>query len=170
MTEIIRIFLNKIGRSLAKSSWSVESDRADTRIVLGSRSRFRPSPILDFPAMKSRPLLIVASMLASCLAIGNASAQDLGPADPIDVSALFASMDTEPSPSSASDLRDTQRSASEIRQTRALYQANQRMARLERNRWLGLEPLRPNWSATPMTTSHHTPRNTYFVPVYVYGR
>lgn len=61
------------------------------------------------------------------------------------------------------------RSVAELRQARAIYRANQRVARLERNLWMGYEPLRPNWSSTPMTSSRYAPRRIY-VPVYIRSR
>ena len=56
----------------------------------------------------------------------------------------------------------------EIRQARALYQMRQRIARLERNAWLGYDPLRPQWTAIPMTNSGFQPRRVIRVPVYVH--
>jgi hypothetical protein len=60
-------------------------------------------------------------------------------------------------------------SVSEIRQARAMYRANQRVARLEHNLWMGYEPLRPNWSSTPMMSSRYAPRRVY-VPIYIRSR
>jgi hypothetical protein len=54
-----------------------------------------------------------------------------------------------------------------LRQQRAAYQYNQRIARIEANAWLGHDPLRPSWSAVPMMSSHYAGRRTIVVPVYV---
>ena len=120
--------------------------------------------------MKIRQLLIATSLFAALSTFGSAMAQDFTSRDSDDVSSLFASMETEVSPTSAADVRPSQMTASEIRQARALYRSQQRVARLERNLWMGYEPLRPSWSATPMTSSRYAPRRTYYVPVYYYGR
>jgi hypothetical protein len=72
-------------------------------------------------------------------------------------------------PATRSDVRRSQMSVSELRQARALYRANQRVARLEHNLWMGYEPLRPKWNAVPMMTSRYAPRK-YYVPVYVHSR
>ena len=56
----------------------------------------------------------------------------------------------------------------EIRQARALYQMKQRIARQERNAWLGYEPLRPHWTAIPMMNTGFQPRRVIRVPVYVH--
>ncbi len=57
----------------------------------------------------------------------------------------------------------------EIRQARALYRADQRLARAEYNAWMGIDPARPNWSATPSTTSRYAPTRIiyYYVPGYI---
>ena len=60
-------------------------------------------------------------------------------------------------------------SVAQLRQARALYRANQRVARLEYNLWMGHEPLRPNWHALPMTSSRFAPPRLY-VPVYYRSR
>ena len=70
---------------------------------------------------------------------------------------------------SQSNARKTQRSVAELRQARALYRANQRVARLEYNLWMGHEPLRPRWNSIPMMSSRYT-NNRIYVPVYVYPR
>ena len=45
-----------------------------------------------------------------------------------------------------SDRRISQERVAQLRQQRALYRANQRMARMEYNLWMGREPLRPAWN------------------------
>lgn len=71
-----------------------------------------------------------------------------------------------PSPSS---MRRSKQSVAELRQSRALYRANQRVARMEYNLWMGREPLRPQWNSIPMMSSRYT-NNRIYVPVYVYPR
>jgi hypothetical protein len=57
----------------------------------------------------------------------------------------------------------------EMRTARAIYRANQRVARLEHNLWIGHEPLRPRWNAVPMMSSRYgNPK--FYVPVYIYNR
>lgn len=73
-----------------------------------------------------------------------------------------------PAPSQ-SDRRISKDKVAELRQQRALYQANQRMARMEYNRWLGREPLRPRWSPMPMMNSRYAPP-TIVVPVFINPR
>ncbi len=58
-------------------------------------------------------------------------------------------------PSSLTELRKKQLSVAELRQARALLKSDQRRARMERNAWIGYEPLRPNWNAVPMTRSYY---------------
>ena len=71
--------------------------------------------------------------------------------------------------STASSVVNSRMSPAEIRQARALYRSQQRVARLEYNLWMGVEPLRPNWNSVPMMSSRYTSQRIY-VPVYVYGR
>ncbi len=68
-----------------------------------------------------------------------------------------------------SSVRRSQQSVAELRQARALYRANQRVARMEYNLWMGREPLRPRWNSIPMMSSRYT-NNRIYVPVYVYPR
>ena len=70
---------------------------------------------------------------------------------------------------SASSVQNSRMSTAELRQARALYRAQQRVARLEYNLWMGREPLRPNWNSVPMMSSRYTSQRVY-VPVYVYTR
>ncbi len=67
---------------------------------------------------------------------------------------------------SKSDVRKSKMSVAELRQARALYRSNQRVARLEYNLWMRYEPLRPNWNSIPMMSSRYTNRQLY-VPVYI---
>ena len=73
-----------------------------------------------------------------------------------------------PAPS-YSDRRISKEKVTELRQQRALYRANQRVARMEYNQWMGHEPLRPRWSPMPMMNSRYAPP-TIVVPVYIHSR
>ena len=73
-----------------------------------------------------------------------------------------------PAPSQ-SDRRISKEKVTELRQQRALYRANQRMARMEYNLWMGREPLRPRWSPMPMMNSRY-PTPTIVVPVFINPR
>lgn len=57
----------------------------------------------------------------------------------------------------------------QLRTARAIYRANQRVARLEQNLWMGYEPLRPRWNSIPMMSSRYT-NPKFYVPVYIYNR
>jgi hypothetical protein len=70
---------------------------------------------------------------------------------------------------SKSNVKASRMSVSELRQTRALYRANQRVARIEHNLWMRREPLRPNWNAVPMMSSRYSNRRV-IVPVYIRTR
>ncbi|MEM6473224.1 MAG: hypothetical protein AAF802_26925, partial [Planctomycetota bacterium] len=70
---------------------------------------------------------------------------------------------------SSSDM-DSKPTAAEIRQARAQYRSQQRVARMERNLWAGYEPLRPNWNTIPMMSSRYATRHTIVVPIYVFAR
>jgi hypothetical protein len=71
--------------------------------------------------------------------------------------------------SAQSSVQNSRMSTAELRQARALYRAQQRVARLEYNLWMGHEPLRPNWNSVPMMSSRYTSQRVY-VPVYFYSR
>lgn len=74
------------------------------------------------------------------------------------------------SANSAESMATTKKpSTAELRQARAMYRSQQREARIQRNLWMGYEPLRPNWNATPMTSSPYTAR-TIYIPVYINRR
>ena len=131
--------------------------------------------------------LATASLLALAT-IENASAQgvgELGPGSVVDQPVDAPPLDSLPEPAEAArriaprpvlsrerppSLRDGLEGLTpmEIRQARALYQMRQRIARLERNAWLGYDPLRPQWTAIPMTNSGFQPRRVLRVPVYVH--
>ena len=70
---------------------------------------------------------------------------------------------------SYSDREISKQKVAELRQARALYRANQRMARMEYNLWIGHQPLRPRWAPMPMMNSRYSPP-TIIVPVFVNPR
>ena len=110
-------------------------------------------------------LTLSAVLLSAFMASVECSAQDATPAERVK---LFDSQDK-----TKQDYRSTGvegLSAKRIRQARALYRSQQRDARIEHNLWMGYEPLRPNWSAVPMTSSRYDYRRTIYVPVYYYRR
>lgn len=61
--------------------------------------------------------------------------------------------------------RSTQ--AQRLRQQRALYQEQQRLARIEANLWMGYEPLRPSWPASPSMTSRYRTNRVVVIPYFV---
>ncbi|TWT83556.1 hypothetical protein CA13_50220 [Planctomycetes bacterium CA13] len=95
--------------------------------------------------------------------------------DQLERSNLFESLSSSPSrvsppipsgPTDTSELRSRMTPA-EMRQARAMLQAQQRLARLENRLWTGYEPLRPRWNSIPMTSSPYPIRRTIYVPIYV---
>lgn len=125
--------------------------------------------------MKFRPLFSLAvTALLFASASSSAAAQDAiaSPSDidtkAIDRIELFDSLETS---SVASTRYPKQRTLSlaELKQARAIERANARAARVEYNAWIGRDPLRPTWNATPMTHTRYAPRVVY-VPVYYYSR
>ncbi len=70
---------------------------------------------------------------------------------------------------SGSESRDATTPAS-LRQARAMYEAQQRLKRIERNRWMGHEPLRPSFNAVPMMTSRYAPNRVVYIPYYIRTR
>lgn len=60
--------------------------------------------------------------------------------------------------------------AASLRQARAMYEAQQRLQRIERNRWMGHEPLRPSFNAVPMMTSRYAPNRVVYIPYYIRTR
>ncbi|MEM9588229.1 MAG: hypothetical protein AAGA03_13185 [Planctomycetota bacterium] len=68
---------------------------------------------------------------------------------------------------SPSDRSDRKQTVAQMRQARAMFEAKQRLARIERNAWLGYEPTRPAWAAIPMTTSRYT-RPAFRYPIFLY--
>jgi hypothetical protein len=125
--------------------------------------------------MKARRFLLVFAALAllSCSTKG-LSAQEAGEnmtlegverVDPLNTLEKPAVKFSE-SETSQSDVRESKITIAELRQARALRQADQRRARLEYNLWIGYEPLRPNWSSSPMTNSRYGNHRIY-VPLFV---
>ncbi|GAA4458533.1 hypothetical protein [Novipirellula rosea] len=80
---------------------------------------------------------------------------------------LFDSMDLPSQTTHPSSQNLSPKTPAELRQARALYRSQQRIARQEYNLWMGREPLRPSWNAIPMTSSRYAPRHTYYIPVYI---
>ncbi|MEM1070460.1 MAG: hypothetical protein AAGG48_18455 [Planctomycetota bacterium] len=113
--------------------------------------------------MNIRQFVFLAA--AFCL-IGTVNAQEpmAGPADANEAISLFETgPDTAVSPSQS---RPSKMSVAELRQQRGLYKANQRMARIQYNLWIGHEPLRPRFNSVPMMSSRYQFRRLY-VPVYI---
>ena len=54
-----------------------------------------------------------------------------------------------------------------LRLQRGMAQAQQRAARLERNRWHGYKPLRPNWSSMSTISTAHVNQHITYVPVII---
>jgi hypothetical protein len=84
-----------------------------------------------------RPVLLrVMSCLASCLALsaGVTRADDTVVPPPLPLS----------SPTSLSGYEGTVQQPLTIAQQRARYEADQRMLRMQWNKWIGYEPLRPS--------------------------
>ncbi len=73
-----------------------------------------------------------------------------------------------PAPS-YSDRKISKEKIAELRKQRALYRANQRMARMEYQQWMGHDPLRPRWTSIPMMNSRYAPP-TILVPVFINPR
>lgn len=61
--------------------------------------------------------------------------------------------------------RSTQ--AQRLRQQRALFQEQQRLARIEANQWMGYEPLRPSWPTTPSMASGYRANRVIIIPYLV---
>ncbi len=72
------------------------------------------------------------------------------------------------SPSESNDSAAAEPAVAERLQARALYRSQQRIERLERNLWIGHEPLRPNWNSIPMMSSRYRDSRTLMVRYYVY--
>lgn len=110
-------------------------------------------------------------LISAFVAANGSLGQDLDEAAAAKPTGIFDQAEKSPSLVDSTDpakLRAAR--AAEIRQARALYRSQQRIARLEHNLWMGYEPLRPNWNAVPMMSSRYNYRRTIYVPVYVRPR
>lgn len=95
-------------------------------------------------------------------------AQDNFGKSPTEIKQAELKLVDQPSPSANYQSRKPSSAAIErIRQERANYRYNQRIARLEANAWMGYEPLRPSWSSLPMMSSRYPDRPTIIIPVFV---
>ncbi|TWU55050.1 hypothetical protein [Rubripirellula reticaptiva] len=107
---------------------------------------------------------------------GNAQSPISSPSDAskpasIDRIKLYDSLEKPSDRNERSLPSSAQLSASEIRQARALHRADQRAARLDYNLWMGVNPLRPDWNAVPMTHSNYNYiQRRVYVPFYVHAR
>jgi hypothetical protein len=117
------------------------------------------------------PIALLTSITVSTMLGNHVGAQEVvvipAPPEPDRVS-LFDSAD-DADYSSHSSMQRTRLSPRELRTARAIHQANQRMARMEYNLWMGHEPLRPRWNSIPMMSSRYS-QPTFYVPVYIYSR
>lgn len=114
--------------------------------------------------MNIRQFVLLTAAIAM---FGTVSAQEpvIGPANETNETvSLFDTTDPVVSPSQN---RPSRMSVSELRQQRGLYKANQRMARMEHNLWMGYQPLRPQFNSVPMMSSKYRYRRV-IVPFFVY--
>ncbi len=125
--------------------------------------------------MKIRSVIANVAILAVLAFANGASGQEpIVPAaaatktDPIDRIQLFDSLERTSDQDASAGAVNTYASTMHFRQARAIEKANQRLARMEYNLWIGYNPSRPQWSAIPMTQSRYAPRQ-FHVPIYVYG-
>lgn len=125
--------------------------------------------------MKFRSLFTLACTATLIVAASSSATAQDAIASPSDIDAkaidrieLFDSLEAT-SDAAARYAQSRKLSVAELKQARAIERANARAARVEYNAWIGRDPLRPSWNATPMTSTRYAPRVVY-VPVYVYGR
>ena len=104
-------------------------------------------------------LAATVAAISGAMLAGNASAQQ-----PVDNRPVF---DPAAPAAHESAARQSKPTVAELRQARALYRANQRVARMEYNLWMGREPLRPRWNSIPMMSTRYS-ASKFYVPVYVY--
>ena len=117
------------------------------------------------------PLALIITVSGGAVLGGQAHAQEVGgPASKPATSrvALFDGAAEGKHPSQSNVTRSGM-TPQELRTARAIYRANQRVARMEYNLWIGHEPLRPRWNAIPMMSSRYT-NPKFYVPVYIYNR
>ena len=115
--------------------------------------------------MKTHCKLLMTAAVIVMLANGVAVAQETSrPRNP-DASEILSLFGANSRQSGSESDRRARNSAADIRQARAAYRANQRMARQEYNLWIVYEPLRPSWNSIPMMSSRYTYQR-FYVPVY----
>jgi len=113
--------------------------------------------------------LVMVSTFTLAAASGNAQGIERAQAE--SRSGLFDELEKSPRSSLSTNPAELRANrAAELRQARALYRSQQRIARLENNLWTGHEPLRPTWNSIPMMSSAFNYRRTIYVPVYVRTR
>ncbi len=122
--------------------------------------------------MTFRSIALVAAFALVVTSLGpiSASAQEPFERTANDAVHLFESLRESDRVSPSAQRQVERPTVSELRIARGQYQAQQRLARLERNAWNRYQPLRPNWSSIPMTSSRFPTRTTIIVPVFVPSR
>lgn len=188
MSAIILQFLTKNQRLGSVLTVRLNSIALGFRFLKGALLGFipflNPHRSIEVIPMNIRHLIPLSLALATIWGVRSQPswAQELSPAAEGEHASLFSPSEASPSDLSVEDKayespsfspsrslrQERTRTAAEIRQARALYRSQQRIARQEYNLWLGHEPLRPSWSATPMTSSRYAPRRVYYVPAYVH--
>lgn len=130
--------------------------------------------------MKFRRLTLSAAFaLAATLTVNHASAQTAGTFDFGDVQPAKPST-AEIQPATAPTTIVLQRDSAaesakryqgmtvaELRQQRAQRLADERAARMARNRWYGIQPLRPTWNPQPSMSSRYPDRRVIYTPIFV---
>jgi hypothetical protein len=112
--------------------------------------------------------LFASAFIVTAISATFSVADDSVAENTVDSSAVEFRLYNEPSPSAVVEPRVTKsESVMRLRQQRAIYRYNQRVARMEADAWMGHEPLRPSWSSLPMMSSRYPDRRTIIVPVYV---
>lgn len=112
-------------------------------------------------------LTILASISLASLAQATIADDDFGKS-PTEIKQAELKLFDQPSASANMPRRKpTSSTVERLRQERANYRYNQRIARLEANAWMGYEPLRPSWSSLPMMSSRYPDRQTIIIPVLV---
>ena len=130
--------------------------------------------------MKFRRLALFASFaLAATLTVNDASAQNAGKftfgntnsATPASAETTLAPTPTEIVLQRGSAAESAKRyqgmSVAELRQDRAQRLADERADRMARNRWYGINPLRPTWNPQPAMSSRYPDRHVIYVPVFI---
>ena len=135
-----------------------------------------PAPAAPAPAPPAQPIIsgdVIQSPVVMTEEIVTPIAEEVvtptAPAAVIRVQAATPEIFFDSPAPSQSDRRISKEKVAELRQQRALYRANQRMARMEYNQWMGREPLRPGWSPMPMMNSRYAPP-TIVVPIFINPR